>query len=270
MNSAEHEPRYLSFKSLPIQARPVIGLWSTLADPVVAELLAQCNPDYLCLDLQHGLAGPDSIPALVRAVRACQVTPLVRTQAHDQAQVMRSLDLGAAGVLIPMVSTEQDAIDAVAACRYPSLGIRSWGPIRAVVERASYTPEQSNRDVFCGLIIETALGLTNIDAIAAVPGVDALYIGPTDLAISCGLGLLRYPDSPELCGYFDRVAEAADRHGLIAGLHCSDVQMARDWSDRGFRMFTVGADIGLITSAARSLLDSATALSKDRVGRAPK
>ncbi len=160
--------------------RTATGVWSTLADPVVAELLAATDNDYVCVDLQHGLATWTELPRLTQAMRAAGRAPLVRLPANEPVQVMRSLDSGAAGVVVPMVDSAEDARRAVQACRFPPLGSRSWGPMWGDV-RPDGAPPPAEQDaaVLCLLMVETRAGLDAVEEIVAVPGVDGVYVGPT-------------------------------------------------------------------------------------------
>jgi 4-hydroxy-2-oxoheptanedioate aldolase len=242
------------------QDRPAVGLWSSLADPVVAELVAATDFDYVCLDLQHGLATFSELPALLQAMRAADRAPVVRVPWNDPASVMRAIDTGAAAVVVPMVNSADDARRAASACRFPPTGGRSWGPMWGDVRAdGALLPKEQDDAVLCIVMVETQAGVDALDDIVAVPGVDAVYIGPNDLALGCGHGRSTYRDSADVDGLIQHVVDACRRAGVVAGLHCSDVEMAVHWAGRGVRMLTAATDTTLLRRAADQARDAVRA-----------
>ena len=187
------------------------GVWITLADPVTAEVIARRGFDYLVIDMQHGVAGPDTMAPLLSATNGTTTEVLVRVPWNEPAIIMRALDLGAAGVIVPLVNTADDARAAVAACRYPPDGMRSWGPWRAGVEGRVVVPAEANRDTICVVMVETEFAMRNLDEIVAVPGVDAVYIGPNDLALGLGQGRVTYEESKVVYDAILKVLDACRR-----------------------------------------------------------
>lgn len=246
------------------------GVWTTLADPVSIGLAARAGFEYTCIDLQHGLATFSELSVILRYVQASGTTAIVRVPANDDAAIHRALDLGAGGVVVPMVNTASEAASAVFACRYPALpgtddsttgpGGRSWGPIFADLDGPRDTGDD-NRAVICVVQIETRQAIENLAAIAAVPGIDALYVGPNDLALSCGFGRATYRDNAEIDAMIHSVIEACDANGIVAGVHCSDLDMLRDWKAGGARMLTTGIDTTIYRSALRQHYVAATTAS---------
>lgn len=236
------------------------GVWATLADPVSIGLAARAGFEYTCIDLQHGLTTFEHLPAILRFLGQSSTTPIVRVPANDEASIHRALDLGAHGVVVPMVNTPQEAADAVSACRYPALpgedssasgsGSRSWGPIFADLDGPRDT-DADNAAVSCILQIETRQAIDNLAEIAAVPGIDALYVGPNDLALSCGYGRETYRDNPAIDGMIRSVIAACDANGIVAGVHCSDLDMVHHWRANGSRMLTTGIDTTIVRLALR-------------------
>src|SRR5439155_10183409 len=139
--------------------------------------------DWLCLDLQHGLIDYSTMLGMLQAVGS-RAPVVVRVPWNEPDEIMRPLDAGAAGVIVPMVGTAAEAEVAARACRYPPEGFRSWGPTRASLGDPDYGPAAANRDVVCVVMIETVEGVENVREILAVSGVDAILIGPYDLALS--------------------------------------------------------------------------------------
>jgi len=227
---------------------PAFGLWSTLADPVVAELLAASPFDYVCVDLQHGLATWGDLPAMATAMRAAGRAPVVRVPWNEPAPIMRALDVGAVAVIVPMVNSADDARRAVSACRYPPAGTRSWGPMWAA-SRPVPEPAGQDAQALCLVMIETAAAVADLDAILRVPGLDGVYIGPNDLALSCGHGRATYRDDEAVERLLDHVVTTVRSAGLVAGLHCSDPAMAAEWAGRGARLLTTAHDATLLAEA---------------------
>lgn len=226
------------------------GLWSAFDDPVVAELLAAGPADYVVLDLQHGFASLATLPGLCVAMRAGGRAPLVRVPWNEPAGIMRAVDSGASGVVVPMVGSAAQAAAAVAACTYPPGGLRSWGPFATEATGvAAGTPAEQDTAVLRVVMVETAEGLAAVEEIAATPGVDVVYVGPNDLALTTGHGRGTYRDTPAVAAGLDRVAAACAAAGTVAGLHCRDVEMAAEWAGRGFGMLTVAQDTSLLRAA---------------------
>jgi 4-hydroxy-2-oxoheptanedioate aldolase len=247
------------------QDRPAFGLWSSLADGPTAELLADTSFDYVCVDLQHGLATFSELPSMIQAMRGAGRAPVVRVPWNEPAAIMRALDVGASAVVVPLVNSADDARRAAAACRYPPDGERSWGPMWADVRAGGVLPpEQQNAAAMCLVMVETQAGVDALEEIVAVPGVDGVYIGPNDLALGCGYGRDTYRESGDVEKLLQQVADTCRAAGIVCGLHCSDTEMAAHWARRGMQMLTVGQDVHLLRAAAAA----AWASLEDAVGAA--
>jgi 4-hydroxy-2-oxoheptanedioate aldolase len=229
------------------------GLWSVTGSPFVTEIVALEGPDYVCLDIQHGLIGYEGFLSCLYGLARTGTTPVVRVPANDSGWIGKVLDAGAEAVIIPMIETAEQAEQAVRSCRYYPLGHRSVGPIRAA-QTLGGDPEIANREVACLLMIETALGVRNAAEICAVPGVDGIYVGPGDLALTYGLPPTLTPQpGPHADGIW-AVRDECARNGIVAGVQCRSAEGALQMRDEGFRMLTVATDAHLIRSAARSEL----------------
>lgn len=229
-----------------------LGLWSSVTDLTIAELVAGLPYDYIAVDLQHGAATFSELPGLLQAMRAGDRAPLVRVPWNEPKSIMRALDTGAAGVIVPMVNSAAEAARAVAACRYPSDGVRSWGPMWGYVRADGALPPQAqDADAVCLAMIETAAAAEDVERIVRTPGLDGIYVGPNDLALACGYGRSTYRDSPGLAATIQRIVDAGRDAGIAVGLHCSDPQMGRDWAERGASMLTVAQETGLLAEGAR-------------------
>jgi 4-hydroxy-2-oxoheptanedioate aldolase len=226
------------------------GLWTAIPDPFAAELSALSGLDYICVDQQHGVMDYSDLVSLLPAIERHGVLPITRVPANEPWLIGRSLDAGAMGVVVPMVSTAEQAAAAVAACRYSPHGIRSFGPIRAVIAAGSSDPRQLE-SVLCVVMVETVEGLANVEAIAATPGVDAIYVGPADLALSLGLEPKLEATEPRHAEAIAAIQKACTQSGIAAGIQCSDGAAARLQAQAGFQMVTVAKDSALLQAAVR-------------------
>lgn len=219
--------------------------WVSSGEPLIASFLAACGFDEVLVDLQHGAVELAHLPAAFAAIEARGVAPAVRVPVNDFMIIGRALDLGALSVMVPMVETAEEAARAVAACRFPPLGRRSHGPIRAMTSMGSVDPADLNQ-VACIVQVETALGLRNVDQIAATPGLTGIFIGPSDLALSMGLDENDPAAQPKREVAHATILAAAQRHGIVAGIITGNGTQAADRLEQGFRLVALTADITLI------------------------
>jgi 4-hydroxy-2-oxoheptanedioate aldolase len=233
----------------------VVGYWVVLDSPTSTERLARIGYDYVALDGQHGVFGYSGMLAALTAVDAAgRAVGIVRVTGNDAATIGRALDAGAVGVIVPLVNSPEEAARAVAACRYPPVGIRSYGPARPLPQ-VGPRPADVNDAVILLAMIETAEGLANVEAIAATPGLDGLYIGPTDLTIA--LGGAR-PDDPSVADAFEaalvRIRRACEDNGIAAGMHTRSGEEAAGRISDGFTLVTVSGDLTHLEASARAHL----------------
>lgn len=236
---------------------PTLGGWMTTADAQIAEYLASTGFDEICVDQQHGFADHMTIGAVFRAIELHGVVPTTRVPGNDFAEIGKALDLGAVAIVVPMVGSPEEAARAAAACHFPPGGSRSVGPLRGSLLRGHHRLEGVDQAA-CVVMIETSDGVRNVDAIAATPGVDAIYIGPGDLAL--GLGLSAWSDdwTPEEASIhaeaIERIRTACVSHGVAPGIHTGDGATANRYLEQGFLMITVASDLGLITQGGAAEL----------------
>jgi 4-hydroxy-2-oxoheptanedioate aldolase len=241
--------------------QPLIGYWVTSDSPAVAERLASVGYDYICLDLQHGLLDYPGVLHGLTAVAAAGAgaAGVVRVPPGDPAWIGRALDAGARGVIVPLVSTPGQAAAAVAACRYPPAGQRSYGPVRSALTIGP-APRAADDQVACIVMIETSEGLRNAAEICAVPGVDAVYVGPSDLSIALGAddpvaGWAR----PEFGRALGDIRAAARSAGIGCGMHCNDGDAAARSLADGFTFVSVSSDLSHLQAIGRDHLARARA-----------
>ena len=232
----------------------VIAAWLTIPHVVVAEILAASGADAVVVDQQHGGATAADLIALFLAVEGRGASAITRVPENTVASIGRSLDAGALGVIVPMVNTPDEARAAVAACRHGAAGSRSYGPMRSHGLPGPSDPGDLVRPAVI-LQIETAAGLAAVDAIASVPGVDALLVGPNDLALSLGLPVdasARTADqAARHAAACDRVRDACAERGIAAGMYCTDGPSARAFLKSGFRFVSAATDSGLLETNVR-------------------
>jgi 4-hydroxy-2-oxoheptanedioate aldolase len=242
--------------------QPAFGLWGAIPSSLTAELAAAAGYDYVCVDLQHGLSDEATMISMFHATQAAGAVPLARLAWNEPWLIMRALDVGAVGVILPLIDNAAEAKRAVESCRYPPHGKRSFGPIRAELVAGSGSPDAIGAGALCFAMIETREGLENLDEIAATPGLDGLYIGPSDLSIALGLTPDRVvadpvADRPALAEAIERVRQACEANGLIAGMHCGGGEVADHYAKQGFRLITVGVDTSLFKATIGRELSAA-------------
>jgi 4-hydroxy-2-oxoheptanedioate aldolase len=216
-------------------------------------VMALAGYDWVVIDRQHGTIGYDAMVEMLRAFSVRGVPSMVRVPWNDPAEIMRALDAGAGGVVVPMVSDSEAAAAAARATRYPPRGFRSWGPIRAGLGDPEYTPAAANDHVVCIPMIETVEAAERSAEIAAVDGVDGLLIGANDLSLSLSHALERPPRHGELVA---TTLAACARAGIPAGLACGSPEEALQALSDGFRFVSLSSDLGLLSQAATASLEA--------------
>ena len=226
----------------------VFGGWSAMGVPLLAETLARDGLAAVSLDAQHGLWDIDALIAGIGAVHGAGASPMVRVPLNDFALVSRALDFGAEGIIAPMINSAEDARRFAATAKYPPLGERSWGPQRAMTLQgrgiATDYLREANEGTLTFAMIETQGALANVDAIAATPGIDALFVGPYDLATALSKGSAQDIGAPEVEKAVDRICAAAVKAGKIPGIYCRDGARAAAMAKRGFKFIAMGSDLG--------------------------
>jgi len=232
----------------------IFSAWCNLGSPIVAETIAREGFACVVLEQQHGLWDTASIVTGIGAVHLAGSTPAVRVPLADFAFISRALDMGAEAIIAPMINSAQDARQFTACAKYPPLGERSWGPLRAMTLQGKTVAVDYLREVNDGTLtlamIETQEALTNVDAIVASPGIDALFIGPYDLSVALSGGKAQDIQAAEVERAIDRICQAATKAGKIPGIYCRNVECALAMAKRGFRFLAVGSDLGILREGA--------------------
>jgi 4-hydroxy-2-oxoheptanedioate aldolase len=228
----------------------VFAGWATMASPLAAETLARDGFAGVVLDVQHGLWDTAALIAGIAAVHHGGAAPLVRVPLGDFAYVSRALDFGAEAIIAPMINNPDDARRFASVAKFPPLGERSWGPQRAMVLQGrggtlDYLRE-ANENTLTLAMIETAAALANVEAIAATPGIDALFIGPYDLSTALSGGTAQDVQAPAVEKAIDTIRAAAAKAGKIPGIYCRDAERALAVAKRGFKFITIGSDHAML------------------------
>lgn len=236
--------------------KPATMGWVSVAHSFTAEIMARQGFDSLCVDLQHGTNEMGDVLPLLQAISQTDTVPFVRVAWNEPADIMRALDLGAYGIIVPLVNNAEEAAKAVAACRYPPVGMRSSGPVRAAHYGGAGYQAAANDEIVVMAMIETKEGIENLEAICATPGLDAVYIGPADL--SYALGLEPRGDNPdplhlETC---NKILATAHKHGIKAVMHCASGAFAADAVKRGFDMVMLTSDLACMVAGAQAQLNA--------------
>ena len=243
-----------AFKRAIAAGERQLGLWLTLASPYAAEAVAGAGFDWLLLDMEHSPSSLETVLAQLQAVSAYPGSAIIRPASNDVVRIKHLLDLGAQTLLVPYVQTVAEAEAAVAAVRYPPRGVRGVSALTRAT-RFGRVPEYGRRaeDELCLLVqIETRQALDNLEAIAAVEGVDGVFIGPADLAAS--LGFIGEPHRAEVKAVvLDAIARIVAR-GRPAGLLTPDATFAKQCLSAGATFVAVGLDAGLLARGADALL----------------
>lgn len=221
--------------------RETLGLWLSTPSSVIAESAARQPVDYVCVDTQHGVIDYQSSVSMIQAIELSGGTPVVRVPWNEPGIIGKTLDAGAHAVIVPMVNTRAEAEAVVRAARYAPDGSRSWGPVLAGMRRPD-NRAWAAETVAVIPMIETAEALSNLDDILSVAGVDAIYVGPADLAISLGLGPSGNEGNPLFDDALAAIVAGCRRHGVVPGIHSTGALTPLRRS-QGFRMITVTSDL---------------------------
>ena len=245
--------RHATHLRAALRGAPLLGVWANVPSPLTCELAAAVGADYVVVDQQHGAVDQTGMLAMLQAIQLGGAAPVVRVARNDPFLIGSALDLGALGVIVPMVESADEAARAVAACRYAPEGNRSIGVLRAAVADDVAEPEPP----LCLVMVETRTGLEAAEDIAATPALDGIYIGPSDLALSFGLPPTRLLEHPPVLEGIARVRAACAAQDRLCGLHCLAAEDVPRHAAEGFAMVTVGADLAYLRDALAAALATA-------------
>jgi 4-hydroxy-2-oxoheptanedioate aldolase len=228
--------------------------WLAIPDGFAAETMAHQGWDTLTIDVQHGLIDYAAMVTMLQAISTTATVPVVRVPWLEPGILMKALDAGAYAVICPMVNTREDAQKLVAYTHYAPRGTRSFGPTRALLYGGADYFQHANDSIVTFAMIETAQALENLDAILSVEGLDAVYIGPSDLSISLGCTPAFDELEPKAAQAVEHVLARAKAHGIVAGIHNGTPEAALGRIARGFQFVTVGSDARLLAAGSQQIL----------------
>jgi len=240
-------------KALWAEGLPTINGWLSIGNAFTAEIMAAQGYDSVTIDVQHGALDYGAALPMFQAMRASGVTLMARTPWREPGIIMKLLDAGAYGIICPMVNTPEEAAEFVSYVRYPPIGQRSFGPTRVSFAAGANYAQEANNEILAFAMIETQEAFDNVEAIAATPGLDGLYIGPADLTFSLAKGRLAPAfdrEEEEMVAAIRRILFAAKQAGVKAALHCGTPEYAAKAIKWGFDMTTVSGDSRLLAAAA--------------------
>jgi 4-hydroxy-2-oxoheptanedioate aldolase len=236
------------------QDRAAVNGWLAIPNAFAAEVMAHQGWDTLTVDLQHGVVDYLAMVGMLQAISTTAVTPIVRVPWLEPGILMKTLDAGAYGVICPMINTREDAQKFVAYTSYAPRGTRSFGPVRALYYAGQDYPQHANATIVRFAMIETAQALDNLDAILSVEGLDAIYVGPSDLSLSLGCKPQFDDLDPKADEAVRHIVERAQAHGVAAGIHNGRPDVAKARIAMGYRFVTISADARLLAAGSQDIL----------------
>lgn len=246
-------------RTLWAQGRAAVNGWLALPDSFAAEVMAHQGWDALTIDLQHGAIDYATMLTQLQAISTTATVPLVRVPWLEPGIIMKVLDAGAHGLICPMVNTREDAQKLVACSRYAPRGTRSFGPLRAAMVFGADYAQHAHESTVVFAMIETAQALDNLDDILSVEGLDAIYVGPSDLSLSLGCRPVLDDVDPPAQQAIGHIIERAQAHGVVAGIHNGHTEGARARIAAGYRFVTIGSDARLLASGSQQILSAVRA-----------
>jgi 4-hydroxy-2-oxoheptanedioate aldolase len=232
----------------------VVNGWLAIPNAFSAETMAHQGWDSLTIDLQHGVVDYQAAVNMLTAISTTDTVPVVRVPWLEPGILMKMLDAGAYGLICPMVSTREDAERLVAFTHYAPRGTRSFGPVRALLYGGADYPEHANDTIVVFAMIETKQALDNLDDILSVKGLDAVYIGPSDLSLALGCTpTLDDVDKP-VVEAIDHILARAKAHGVVAGIHNGAPEAALKRIEQGFQFVTISSDARLMAAGAQQVI----------------
>lgn len=248
-----------SLREIVSERQAAYGGWCTIPSAFATEIVSASGCDWLCIDLQHGLVGEEAMRVMVQAAAIRKTPALVRVAWNEPSAIMRALDAGADGVIVPMVNTAEEARRAAAASHYPPVGSRSWGPLRSTMAQPGFNPAIGNEQAVCLVMIETVEAFENSEEILSEPGVDGVFVGPNDLCISHTGSCDGAESLPRQLEMMEHIAQVALQRGLVAGTMCSSGDDVLRWQRMGYTLLSLPSEAALLANAIAGEIRAARA-----------
>lgn len=224
--------------------------WCSIPAGFTAEVMAHQGFDSLTVDMQHGVVDYQVAVSMLQGISTRDVVPLARVPWNEPAYIMKILDAGAYGIICPMINTRADAELLVGAAKYAPRGFRSFGPVRASLYGGADYAQRANDTLLVIPMIETAEAVKNIDDILSVPGIDAVYVGPSDLSLTLGCTPKLDQTEAPVVEAQKVIAAACKRHGVVAGIHCGTAAYALTMIADGYQFVTLASDSRFMAAKA--------------------
>jgi 4-hydroxy-2-oxoheptanedioate aldolase len=232
------------------QAGEVLGCaWLGINHSFVVELFARQDFDCIALDMQHNMNESADLVGLLQAIELSNKPTLIRAASHDSAVLMKALDAGVHGVIVPLINTAEDAAKVVSACLYPPKGTRSYGPFRASYVFPDYVAK-ANDEIAIFAMIETTEGLKNLESICKTPGLTGIFIGPADLSYALGLAPKADNEDPKHLETVAHIVATCKKYHLVAGIYSDDPSYAKRAAAQGIQLIVIASDARLISNTA--------------------
>lgn len=242
----------MNLKQRLLAGDTLAAAWLNINHSFVAELVVRQGFDVAIIDMQHGLQNTSDIALMLQAVQP-HVAGMVRVPWTDAATIMKVLDMGAEGIIVPLVNTADEANMIVSACRYPPHGIRSYGPTRAAQAFPDYV-KKANDNLAIFAMIETAEGLANLESICKTPGLTGIFIGPADLSYALGLEPQTDNPEPKHIEAVKHIIQVCKEHQLVVGIYGDDLAYLKQAVAWGIQLVVVATDTALLSRSAKQKL----------------
>ena len=237
--------------------QPTVGCFLGMGSPNVAEQMACAGFDYIVIEMEHNGMDMAEVQHMLMAVNASDAVPIVRIPSSDPVFIQRSLDIGALGIIVPLLRSPDQARQVVRATRYPPEGNRGFGPLRASRYTLDYPDylARANHNILVAFLLETREAMESLEEITAVPGVDALFLGLWDLYLNYGVSPFEMPH-PEMDELVERAIRVCAASGVALGIGAATPEDLVRWRDRGLTFLGYGPDYMLLANAARAGIDA--------------
>lgn len=248
-----------NLRRLWAEGKKAINGWCSIPSPYLAEIMANQGFDSVTVDVQHGMIHFETALGMFQGISTTNATPLARCPWNEPGILMKLLDAGAWGIICPMINSREECEAFVGACHYPPDGYRSLSAVRAGFYGGPDYRQKANETILTIAMIETRKALDNLKEIVATPGLDAVFIGPNDLAFSMGYEPKPQPTDPEVVDAIQRICDEAHKAGIKAGTHVFRGEDVKPAFAQGFDFVSLSNDMRLLTSAAADILAKARA-----------
>ena len=244
----------MEFKSKFIN-KEILNGWLSIPNSFIAEAMSKMGWDSLTIDMQHGQNDYLSSISMLQAVSKSNIMPFVRVPWNEPGIIMKMLDLGAIGIISPMINSKKQCEDFVSYCYYPPVGQRSFGPMRAQLVYGSEYYKKANNEIFSFAMIETKQAVEQIDEILSVQNLSGIYVGPADMASSYGMGPKFDIKEDPVYSNIKLIAKKCKEKNLIAGIHTGSTSYAKEMIKIGYKFVTILSDFRIMTDKAQKIVD---------------